>query len=117
MAREHFLVRLTAEAEKMLRRIGKKYGKKTYEVLRDRIFDLEIEPEQKGQALRGQLSGLYSMHYSRFRVIYRIDRGVAEVLVIGAGFHASGTRADIYRVIERMVDSGDLEIPDDDEDA
>ena len=110
MPDKRYRVLLAAEAKEMLRKIGKKYGKKTYQVLRDLIRELEFEPDKRGQPLCGQLQGLYSLHYSRFRVIYRIEHGVTMVLVIAAGYHESGARSDIYRIIERLVESGSLEI-------
>ena len=110
MAEKRYRVLLVAEAKKMLRKIGKRFGKKTYGVLRDLIRELEFEPDKQGQPLHGPLRGLYSLHYSRFRVIYRIEHGVTTVLVIAAGYHESGARSDIYRVIERLVESGALEI-------
>ena len=109
---ELYRVRLVREASEMLRKIGKKFGKKTYEALRDLIQELEFNPEQKGEMLTGELYGLYSLHYSRFRVIYRIHDGAAEVVVLAAGWHESGSRKDIYRILERMVESGYLDIED-----
>ncbi len=110
MPDKRYRVLLVAEAKEMLRKIGKKYGKKTYEVLRDLILGLEFDPDKRGQPLHGPLHGLYSLHYSRFRVIYRIEHGVAKVLVLAAGHHESGARSDIYHIIERLVESGALEI-------
>ena len=106
MESECFRVRMTDEAINMLRHIRKRYGNKTYEVLRDLILGLEVTPEQKGEPLRGVLKGLFSLHYSRFRVIYRIRQDRLVVLVLGAGFHESGSRRDIYRVIEGIVKRG-----------
>ena len=73
MDHTRYRVRLTDEAIKMLRRLGRRYGAKTYHTLRDLIKGLDFEPEKKGEPLRRQLQGLYSLHYSRFRVIYHID--------------------------------------------
>ena len=87
MCREDFRVVLTTAAKEMFRKIGRKYGKKTYEVLRDLVKGLESEPEKQGFPLRAPLHGLYSLHYSRFRVIYRIENNEARVLVVAAGYH------------------------------
>jgi mRNA-degrading endonuclease RelE of RelBE toxin-antitoxin system len=116
VAHGFFRVRITHESKEMLRRVGKKYGQKSYGILRDLIRDLECEPQQKGQPLHGQLRGLYSLHYSRFRVLYKVERSQAIVLVVGAGYHQSDSRSDIYRVIERLVESGHIELhpPQDD---
>lgn len=113
----YYRVKLTDEATDMLRAIGRKYGKKTYEILRDLIRDLEFEPKKKGSALCGKLAGFWSLHYSRFRVIYKIDDGRIRVLVVGAGFHETGSRRDIYRILERLADTGMIEINDPDDDA
>ena len=110
MTEKRYRVLLAAEAKEMLRKIGKRYGKKTYEVLRDLIRGLEFEPDKRGQPLHAPLQGFYSLHYSRFRVIYRIEHGAATVLVLAAGYHESGVRSDIYRMIERLVESGAVEI-------
>ncbi len=109
---EYYLVRIGREAKEMLRKIGKKFGKKTYEALRDLIFELEFSPEQKGEALTGELHGLHSLHYSRFRVIYRIHNNEALVVVLAAGWHESGSRKDIYRILERLVESGVIDLDD-----
>ena len=107
-----YRVRLTNEVVKELRRIGKKYRKKTYETLRDLIRDLKYEPDKKGEPLRGRLKGLYSRHYSRFRIVYTINHDELIVVVVTCGHHASGTRADIYEALSRMIDSGAINIPE-----
>jgi addiction module RelE/StbE family toxin len=103
---QRYRVRLAARVKDDLRRIGKKYGKKSYETVRDLIKDLEFEPEKKGERLSGRLKGLYSLHYSRFRIIYAIDNQELVVAVIGTGWHENESRRDIYKLIERALDSG-----------
>ncbi|MDO8629606.1 MAG: type II toxin-antitoxin system RelE/ParE family toxin [Phycisphaerales bacterium] len=112
MPSDYFRVKLCESAKDALRDIGRKYGKKTYETLRDLILDLEFEPDKKGEPLRGILHGLYSRHYSRFRIIYAIDKGEFLVVVVGAGYHENDSRMDIYNVIERAIDSGALVLGD-----
>ncbi len=103
---ETYAVSITDEAARMLRRLRKKYGAATYDTLRDLILDLKTDPDKKGEPLRDKLAGLWSLHYSRFRIIYRIIDGRAEVIVVAAGFHESASRDDIYEVVERMIVSG-----------
>ena len=110
MAHDRYRVRIPLEVKASLRRIGRRYGKKTYEVLRDLICDLAFEPHKKGDPLRGPLLGLHSRHYSRFRIVYQINRGEAVVLVVGTGFHESKSRDDIYKLLERALESGKLVI-------
>lgn len=105
-----YRVELTNEATESLRQVGKKYGKKSYEVLRKLIEELSSEPDKKGEALRGWLKGLHSLHYSRFRVIYKIKSDDEVVIVVTSGYHASGTRNDIYALLERMIKNGAIDI-------
>ncbi|MEE9296767.1 MAG: type II toxin-antitoxin system RelE/ParE family toxin [Phycisphaerae bacterium] len=101
-----YRVVLVDEAKEMLRRIGRRYGKKTYEVIRDLIQDLEYEPEKKGDMLRSPLHGLHSLHYSRFRILYLVENQEARVIVVAAGFHQAGSRDDIYEKVDRWIESG-----------
>lgn len=112
MSIDYFRVRLAERAIDDLRRIGKRYGKKTYETIRDQIRDLEFEPDKKGEPLLRNLTGLHSRHYSRFRIIYCIDAKEFVVLVVGCGYHTNESRNDIYRLIERAIQSGTLVIQD-----
>lgn len=114
MSTEYFRVKLASIAKEQLRKIGKKYGKKTYETIRDLIRDLEFGSLEKGEPLGGRLKGLFSRHYSRFRIIYRVDRDEFEVIVIGCGWHESESRKDIYSVIERLVESGEIQLRQED---
>lgn len=108
MSSEYYRVRIANRAKRDLRQIGKKYGRNTYETVRDLILGLEIDPGKKGEPLRARLRGLHSLHYSRFRIIYHISDNEFVVIVVGAGYHESGSRSDIYRSIERLIESGEL---------
>lgn len=111
--RDKYTVEITNRAIEMLRDIRKRHGKRTYEILRDLILDLESKPALKGQPLTGPLHGLFSLHYSRFRVVYMVENNRARVLVVAAGHHSSGERDDIYQILKRMVESGQIEIKTD----
>ncbi len=108
MPPERYRVLISESAKQILREIVKKYGNKVYGILRDLILALEVEPEKKGQPLGGKLHGFFSLHYSRYRVIYKINGEEAIVLVVGAGWHESGLRAEIYQVVERLLQAGKL---------
>lgn len=110
MSGDRFRVRIGESATDDLRRIGKKFGRKTYEIIRDLI--LEFEPEKKGEPLRGRLRGLHSRHYSRFRIIYRVQKKALVVLVIAAGWHESDSRKDVYALIEKALDAAMIDLPD-----
>ena len=105
----YYRVQLTGRAKKDLRKIGKRKGKSTYEKLRDLINDLEFEPAEKGDALTGPLRGFFSLHYSRYRVIYVVEEGEARVIAVSVGYHESGSRHDIYRIVTRLVEMGAID--------
>jgi mRNA-degrading endonuclease RelE of RelBE toxin-antitoxin system len=107
---ECYRVKLADRSIDDLRRIRKRYGGKTYEILRDLIRDMKFEPEKKGERLSGPLRGLFSRHYSRFRIIYQVDSGEFVVLVVGCGFHETGSRKDVYKLIERAIEAGTIVI-------
>ena len=114
MSSDHYRVRFARRAKRDLRRIGKRYGKKTYETIRDLIQGLESEPEKKGEPLTGPLRGLYSRHYSRFRIVFQIDKQGLVVLVVGTGYHETGSTSDIYKLFKRALGSGTLFLQDED---
>jgi mRNA-degrading endonuclease RelE of RelBE toxin-antitoxin system len=107
-----YQVVISVAAGRMLTSIRKKYGAKVFGMLRDLIRGLASEPQKKGEPLSGVLHGLYSLHYSRYRVIYKISEGRALVLVVAAGWHESGSPSDVYQVIQRMIESGKIVIED-----
>lgn len=96
----------------MLRNLGKKYGKKVLHTLREAILGLERDPTLQGQPLRPPLHGLWSLHHSRFRVIYSVENHRLTVLVVAVGHHSSGERDDIYQVVTRLVERGEITSPE-----
>lgn len=72
------------------------------------IGGLEIDPDKKGKALTGKLTGCRSIRAmsQRYRVIYRTDVKLAQVVVLTVGLRKEGDRADIYALAERLVRAG-----------
>ena len=110
MSNQLYRVRIAESAKDDLRRIGRKHGKKTYEIIRELIKGLEFDADKKGEPLQGSLRSLYSLHYSRFRIIYQVDGDVFTVVVVAVGWHESGSRSDVYKLIERAIEDGRLVI-------
>lgn len=77
-----FAVRLTQEAVAMLGEIRDRRDRAT---LFERIKKLAVDPEKQGKALVGELAGYRSVRAvgQRYRIIYRVDGRVVEVLVVG----------------------------------
>lgn len=99
---------LTETASKMLRDIKRKRGRQTYEQVKAAIQDLSQKPVQKTQALTGLLGEFRSMHLGRFRLVVKIAEAKLVVCVVGVGWHTSGDRNDVYRILERMARRGTL---------
>lgn len=98
-----FTVLITAIAEEMLRDIARRRGRESVEQLRALILDLRRNPEQKTQPLTGALRGFRSLHSGRFRIIVKVVRRTVRVYVVAVGWHASGSRDDIYEVAQRLL--------------
>jgi mRNA interferase RelE/StbE len=72
------------------------------------IGGLEFDPDKKGKPLTGKLAGCRSIRAvsQRYRVIYRMDAGLAQVVILTVGLRKEGDRADIYALAERLVRAG-----------
>ena len=93
-----YSIELTVTAKEMLDSIQLNHRKKIVEQIRT--------PEKKGKSLHGELSGFYSLHFSRYRVIYTIDKGRVVVIVVAAGLRKEGERYDIYALAKKIIRSG-----------
>jgi len=88
-----YRVEWTEEAEKQLAQIDKTLGKKLYEKTN---HDLSLDPFNNGEPLLHELKGLWSFHFSRYRVIYRIEKEKVLVSVLEVDH-----RKNIYRKSSR----------------
>src|SRR5438309_8231317 len=104
---KRYQVFITLTCKKTLKAIKKKRGVEAVQQIQELILDLAVDPEQKTQPLTGMLKGFRSLHSGRFRVVIRISERTVRVYVVGAGWHASGERDDIYQVLSRMIESGE----------
>ncbi len=71
----------------------------------ERIEQLATEPEKRGKPLTEELRGYWSLRAvgQRYRIIYRIDKGLVEVTVIAIGLRREGDRKDAYEIALRLV--------------
>lgn len=90
-----FTVRLTEEAVEMLKEIQ---DRRVRGKVVDRIRKLAVDPEKQGKPLVNELAGFRSVRAvgQRYRVVYRVDEGLVEVLVVGLGLRKAGDRKDPY---------------------
>lgn len=73
--------------------------------LRDRIDELEHDPELQGKALMGELAGYRSVRAvgQRYRVLYRVDRKEVTVYVVALGIRKEGSREDVYQLAAKLL--------------
>ena len=78
----------------------------------ERIEQLENEPENQGKPLTDELSGLHSMRAigQRYRIIYKLKDEQILVIVAALGMRREGDRSDIYKIAERLLRSGFLNL-------
>ena len=72
------------------------------------IDGLAHDPELKGKALWDELSGLRSIRAigQRYRIIYKVNRGIVTVYVVAVGIRKEGDRGDVYRLAQKLVRLG-----------
>lgn len=93
MTKRKFKIKLSTKASKDLRKFRKRYWKSYRDFLKS-IVKLECSPFSTGKALKGELKGLYSLHFSRnpeCRAIYEIKEHLKIVIIL----HID-TRENIY---------------------
>lgn len=98
-----YSVKVTDEAKEMLKAIARN-DKRIASKLADLMEDLSILPDQKGDPLGGELTGLTSRHAigNRFRIIYEIETSALKVRVISVGIREAGSRRDVYELTKRI---------------
>ena len=97
-----YRIELTLLALEMLAEVN---DQRHREGLTNRIEKLRSEPEKQGKPLGDILKGYRSVRAvgQRYRIIYKVDRNLVVVLVVGVGLRRQGNRSDIYATIERLL--------------
>ncbi|MBI3939956.1 MAG: type II toxin-antitoxin system mRNA interferase toxin, RelE/StbE family [Acidobacteria bacterium] len=95
-------VTITPAALQMLQKIT---DRRVRAKLRDRIDELEHDPELQGKALMGELAGYRSVRAigQRYRVLYRVDRKEVTVYVVALGIRKEGSREDVYQLAGKLL--------------
>jgi len=104
---EDVTVRLTLTAGAMLSRCPVKTAKKII----DKIDSLKNGPMLLGKPLKDSLDGFRSIVAAgRFRIIYHVAEtdGVTIVTVVAVGQRKEGDSNDVYRLADKMAESGEL---------
>lgn len=71
----------------------------------ERIEQLSTDPDKRGKPLTEELKGYWSLRAvgQRYRIIYRIEKGLIEVIVIAIGLRREGDRKDAYEIALKLV--------------
>lgn len=96
---KYYEIQFTDEAKMRLLKLEKP----TQQAILRKIKLLETEPEKRGKALQGILSGLRSIRAAgqRYRIIYKIESEKIVVIVIAIGIRKEGGKEDIYSQISQ----------------
>lgn len=90
----------------------------------DRLADCD-DPRRAHKALVGPLDGYYRITYARYRAIYTVeeDRLASgdvllniKIVFVAAGKRKERDRGDIYKIAEKMVNMGVIDLSEDEDD-
>ena len=97
-----YRVLFTVKAQEMLQGIS---DRRIRAQIIQRAERLAEEPEKQGKPLGNELAGYWSTRAAgqRYRIIYKIDRGEVQVLIIAVGIRRDRHRRDVYRLAQRLV--------------
>lgn len=85
-----------------------------------------MDPRDAHKPLVGPLQGLYRITYGRYRAIYSADAGQTAhgdvvvhvtVRIIAVGIRKEGDRKDVYRLAQKLVAMGLIDVTEADADA
>jgi mRNA interferase RelE/StbE len=76
-------VTLHPEVQNDLRELGRVESRNLMAVINGRI--IHGEPDKSGKPLHGALAGYRRMRAGATRIVYRVDKGKVEILIIAVG--------------------------------
>jgi mRNA-degrading endonuclease RelE of RelBE toxin-antitoxin system len=68
-------------------------------------------PALRGRALSEDLEGYFSLHWSRYRLVYLIDETELTVWIVALGQRAQGKAHDVYATAQKLLRQGLLDPP------
>jgi mRNA interferase RelE/StbE len=105
-----YRIKITPPAREHLRAIR---DRRILRQLGKRIDGLAEDPELQGKPLRDELAGFRSVRAvgQKYRIIYRVERGVVTVLVIALGKRQAKSKDDIYELTRKLLKLGLIDLP------
>ena len=87
------------EVESDLRKLGRAEARAILKVIDERI--VHGEPDKLGKSLAGELAGCRRIRTGQTRIVYRVDGGRIEVLIVAVGMRRDN---EIYDAASSRVD-------------
>ena len=81
-----------------LEALGRYAARAVLKAIEERIRD--GEPEKSGKPLSGELAGCRRIRSGDVRIVYRVDAGIVEVLIIAVGPRRND---EVYRTAHKRV--------------
>lgn len=96
---------ITPLAEKQLAAIS---DKRVQQGIERGLETLEVDPENRGEALVQELAGFRALRAvgQRYRIIYRLDVSQRRVIIAALGIRKDGDKSDIYALAKKLVKAG-----------
>ena len=97
-----YTIKWTATAVRMLEKIS---DRRIRGQIVARVGEMATTLETFGKPLTGELAGYRAVRAvgQRYRIIYRVERGLITVLVVAVGRRREGDRKDIYELARRLL--------------
>ena len=88
------------EVDNDLSSIGPSNARRILKVIEERLQN--GEPEKAGKLLRGEFKGLRRIRTGNLRIIYNVDSGSVEVLVVAVGMRRD---EEVYALVASRLDA------------
>ncbi|MCG5535014.1 type II toxin-antitoxin system RelE family toxin [Ectothiorhodospira mobilis] len=86
------------EVQQDLLHLGSAAARRILDVIETRIRD--GEPDKLGKPLRGALAGCRRIRTGNTRIVYRVDRGAIQVLIVAVGARRD---EEVYKLADRRL--------------
>ena len=88
------------EVDSDLSSVGPSNARRILKVIEERLQ--KGEPEKAGKLLRGEFRGLRRIRTGNLRIIYNVDSGSVEVLVVAVGMRRD---EEVYALVASRLDA------------
>lgn len=102
---KRWVIGVTQLAEEQITAIS---DQRIQKAIRQRIDQLEYDPDKQGKPMRNELIGFRSVRAvgQRYRILYQLKEQQVFVIVVAVGIRKEGDKKDIYELATRMARLG-----------